>query len=247
MTDLFQEPLDISDENVDYLQEIAGPGKKFDRTKYESTEAWERAVAEGKYKGDLFAERLKQETAGLRQELNSRVKMEEFLDKLNSFQQPKSPDNGQQPSVTTKEETGLKPEDVLKLLDQREQQSKAVQNVNRVKEHLQETLGPNYATKLKQVASTLNLSEQYLNNLAATSPEAVFKLVDVSGERKQDLFQAPPRNQMATQFRPQGKTLDWAHFEAIKKESPTKYWSIPVQNQMHDLRAKGLLKLPGED
>jgi len=227
MTDLFQDQ-DINDpvidDNKDYLTELVGEGKKFSDPK---------ALARGKYEADLFVERLKQENLGLRNELNSRVKMEEFLDKLNSSQNTKSPDAGQQPPDQDKGSTpGLKPEDVLKLLDQREQQSKATQNVNKVKERLQESLGPNYANKLKQVANTLNLSTEHLNTLAATSPDALYKLIGLE-DKKQEPFQAPPRNQMSSSFSPTNTSRDWDYYEDLRKKDKLKYWSPAVQNQMH--------------
>lgn len=241
MTDLFQDPnLDMPtiDESKKYFEELVGEGKKFSDPE---------ALARGKFEADIFVERLKQENAGIRNELNSRVKMEEFLDKLNSFQKPQSPDAGQQPPDQAKVEAGLKPEDVLRLLDQREQLSKATQNVNKVQVHLQETLGPNYATKLKQVADSLGLSKEHINNLAATSPEALYKVLGLEAGKKQDLFQAPPRSQMTPGFQPKGTGKDWDYFEAMRKKESAKYWSASVQNEMHDLRKKGLLKVPGDE
>lgn len=229
MTDLFQDDpaLDTIDPTKKYLEELVGEGKKFSDPE---------ALARGKAEADLFIERLKQENVGIRNELNSRVKMEEFLDKLNSSQQAKSPDAGQQPSDQAKAETSpnLKPEDVIKLLDQREQQSKAVGNVNKVKERLQEVLGPNYTTKLKQVASNLNLSTDHLNSLASTSPEAFYKLIGLE-DKKPDAFQAPMRNQMqVTGFKPENTVRDWDYYQKLKADKGvTHYWSTAVQNQLH--------------
>lgn len=227
MTDLFLDQIDdlpTIDENKNYLEELVGEGKKFsDPT----------ALARGKYEADLFVERLKQENLGLRNELNSRVKMEEFLDKLNTSSQQKSPDAGQQPSDLDKGTPGLKPEDVIQLLDKREQQKAASQNVNRVKERLQETLGPNYANKLKQVAQDLGLSTDNLNSLASTSPDAFFKVVGIETKKEQDLFQAPLRNQMSPTFTPKDTVKDWNYYEDLRKKDKIRYWSTAVQNQMH--------------
>lgn len=241
MTDLFQDHIDdpIIDENKDYLSELVGEGKKFSDP---------AALARGKYEADLFVERLKTEMSGLRNELNSRVKMEEFLDKLNSYQTPKSPDAGQQPPVGAKEDgSKLTPEDVLKLVDQREQKQKANENVSKVMNKLQESLGPNYATKLKQVTQSLGLSQDHINSLASTSPEALYKLLGLD-EKRQDLFQSPPHSQVNTLgFKSTGGNKDWKYFDDIKKKDARKYWSTPVQNEMHALRGKGLLKTPNEE
>lgn len=233
MTDLFQ-PNDSQDQteldhNKNYLEELVGEGKKFSSPE---------ALAKSKAEADLFIERLKTEQLGLRQELNSRVKMEEFLDKLNTFQS-KSPTNDLDAPGAKKDDTQrLTSEDITKLLDtklsERERQQKAFQNVEVVKQKLQETLGPNYATKLEQMTSTLGLSKEFLNSVASSSPAAFLKLVGVEEKKAGDLFFSPPKSQMNTEgFRPTGDKKDWDYYEEIRKKDPRKYWTSTVQNEMH--------------
>lgn len=239
MTDLFQpnDSLDQTelDPTKNYLEELVGEGKKFSSAE---------ALAKSKAEADQFIERLKLENSGIRQELNSRVKMEEFLDKLNTFQS-KSPTNDQDGLGAKKDDgTKLTQEDIATLLDtklsERETKQKAMQNVELVKQKLQETLGPNYATKLEQMTNTLGLSKEFLNSVASSSPAAFLKLVGVEeGKKAGDLFSSPPKSQFNTEgFKPTGDKRDWSFYEEIRKKDPRKYWTVSVQNEMHQQAVK---------
>src|SRR4051794_16092193 len=109
MTDLFNDSDDTPDidQNKDYFSELVGDGKK-----YKDSQAAGRAIVEK----DAFIERLKAEAHGLRQELNTRLKLEEVVDRISSAsksptseQPPREPDNGQSASQ-------LSPEDVQALV-----------------------------------------------------------------------------------------------------------------------------------
>lgn len=240
MTDLFQptpqDDIQDLDPNKNYYDDLVGEGKPFSTNE---------ALARSKVESNLFIERLKTEQAGLRQELNSRVKMEEFLErlsdierhKLNSIQQTKSPTSNEQDGPGAKQADALTPEDITQLLDnklsERERLNKATQNVELVKQKLQESLGPNYATKLEQMTNTLGLSKEFLNNVASTSPSAFLKLVGLDSQKQTDLFTSPPKNQLSTGFKPTTGEKNWDYFEDIRKKDPKKYWTPSVQNEMH--------------
>lgn len=243
MTDLFtqsDETLSIDPEK-DYFEELVGEGKSF-------TDA--KALARAKVESNLFIERLKTENAGIRQELNSRVKMEEFIDRMETLQkQTKSPSNERDaPDHEMVDQKGLTTEDITKLLDnrltERERLSKASQNVELVKNKLQEVLGPNYATKLEQMTNNLGLSREYLNSIASNSPTAFLKLVGVTADRSsttEDVFTPPPRSQVNPDaFRPSDTATDknYKHYERIFKSDPTLYWSPKIQNELTATRRK---------
>src|SRR4029450_8159059 len=94
MTDLFSDESDINvDPNKNYLEELVGEGKKFKTPE---------DLARGKAESDSFIERLQKELHGLRNELKSRLQLEEVVDRISSAskspiseQPPREPDNGQ--------------------------------------------------------------------------------------------------------------------------------------------------------
>jgi hypothetical protein len=241
MTDLFDQnnlPQDDIDPTKNYYEELVGEGKKFSDNE---------ALAKSIVHKDSFIERLKAEQAGLRQELNTRVKMEEFIDKMNTLSQVKSPSNGQDsPGRTTEDNPkGLTDEDLNKLLDtklsEREKQLKATLNVEQVKQKLQEALGPQYATKLEQMTNTLGLSREYLNSIASTSPAAFLKLVGIEEKKsRDDIFTPPPRSQVNpdTQVSFNSGSRNVKYYENLFNNDPEKYWSPKVQNEMHADRKK---------
>jgi hypothetical protein len=165
------------DETKDYLSEFVGEGKK-----YRDAQALAKAVAHK----DAFIEQLKAETAGMRQDLQTRLKMEDFLAKLAP---PPAPTSDNQAAQRPAEQTATK-EELLKLLEEREAAAARQRNLTEAKETLQKTFGPNYASKVREVAANLNTSEAFFNDLAATNPAALYKLLGV-GEQRPQSFEAP--------------------------------------------------------
>lgn len=243
MADLFDPTINLDLTNIDpdkdYLEELVGEGKKFSDTK---------SLALAKMKSDEFIEQLKLEQAGLRKELNTRVKMEEFIDKLNSIQtQVKPPISNEQDALGANGEgrnQGLTQEDITKLLDnrltERERISKASQNVELVKQKLQESLGPNYATKLEQLTNSLGLSKEYLNSIASASPSAFLKLVGVDDKKQEDVFTPPPKSQFNSEprstYTPGNR--NYKFYENMYNSDPNLYWSAKVQNELTADRKK---------
>lgn len=232
MTDLFNDSDDTDiDPNKDYFSDLVGDGKK-----YKDNAAAGRALVEK----DAFIERLKAEAHGLRQELNTRLKLEEVIDRISSTsksptseQPPREPDNGQPASQLT-------PEDVQKLVTQTltddAKKAKRDRNLAVVEEKLQEAFGPTFRRTVKAQAAKLGLGEEFLKNLAAEQPTAFLKLMEVEG-REHSSVSAPPApsvNSAALGFRPSQGIKRKSYYDGIKKQDPRRYWSPSVQNEMHN-------------
>lgn len=247
MSDLFDSTVDHGnqgnpqiDPDKDYLTELVGEGKKF-KTPAE--------LARGKYEADQFIERLKREQAALREELNSRKRLEDIADLLSPNKQHSSSE-GTPPNRNGGEEgtdnKNLNPDDLEKLIEdrltKREKERLYEQNFNTVKSKLAEVWGPDASTKLSEVANTLGVGKEFLNNLAKEQPKAFFKLVGVDtqsnnqGQRQEanDLF-APPRSSVnSSGFTPNvtgERTM--SYYDKIKRDNPREYWTPRIQNQMH--------------
>jgi hypothetical protein len=238
MTDLFDDngtdDTPVIDPNKDYFSELVGEGKK-----YKDPVAAGRALVEK----DVFIERLKAENAGIRQELNTRLKLEEVVDRISSTkspnneqQPPREQDNGQPASQKT-----LSPEDVQSIVTQTMTESqKAAQrktNVEFVERQLEEAFGPTFRRTVKTQAAQLGLGEEFLKGLAADQPNAFLKLMGV--EKKPEVnstaVQAPRPSVSsdAIGFRPQTGIKGKSYYDNIKKNDPRRYWTPAVQNEMH--------------
>ncbi len=229
-TALTEEPI------VDAYNALVGEGKRFSDNE---------TLAKSKIESDRFIERLKAEQAQLRQELATRIKYEEFLDRLNT---PRSNEEPQAPAEPDRNSAPMNLDEIERRLEQklnqREQDQRKAANLEIAKAKLTEALGPNYGSKIKQRATELEVSEAFLNDLAANNPKAFLKLVGVGEAPKgNSLFDAPPRPNMNTEtFRPTGGSVRGKSFyDELFTKDRNAYFSPKVMNAMYkDIEAVGI-------
>lgn len=236
MTDLFKDPQDQEDLDTtkNFLEELVGEGKKFKT---------EQDLARGKVEADRFIAQLQGEIAGIRQELTTRLTLEQFMDKMNIKDGAGAPsqngsDNQEDRSGGEKQ---LSLEDIQRLIDEgvtkKETQRAQERNLEFVQQKLVESFGNEYVSKLKATSQETGLSEQALQNMAKESPKAFLKLVGATETRQQSpansLF-TPPANQARNPsgFQPTGEKTK-SYYDELKKRNAAEYWSPTVQNQMH--------------
>jgi hypothetical protein len=236
----------VVDPNKDYLSEYVGEGKKF-KTPAE--------LAKAKAHSDAFIERLQREQAALRTELNTRVKLEELMDRMstgkntngNVSSQPTQTDgdNGHEGTATK----NFSPEDIEKVVEQRlakrEQEARVNNNVQMVKDRLKQAYGDNYVAELDNRISELGVSREFAADIAKREPKALFALLGIEGQgrpqnqQNNDLFNTPPRASVNTaSFGIKDTEKKFADFEKIRKEDPSRYWSAAVQNELHKQASK---------
>lgn len=222
----------LADPAKNYLEELVGDGKKF-KTAEE--------LARGKAEADAFIERLKREQEALRNELNTKLTLEQYIDKMagtgiTNTPPPNEPNGNQGENLQ-----GLKPEDVERLIDQRVSQREAeriqTENLRTVKEQLTQQFGPDFSTKLKSIGQDIGMSEQDMTDMARTRPKALLALVAAQGGQaqaatKNSLF-TPPTG--VNGFRSEGQPVDRTqrYYDNLKKNNPSEYWSPSIQNQLH--------------
>lgn len=231
----------LVDPNKDYLSEYVGEGRKF-------KDAAE--LAKAKAHSDAFIERLQRELNGIRSELNTRVKLEELMDRMSTTNTDKhvttqatqtAAENGHDGTATR----NLSPEDIEKVIEQRlaakEQERRITENVSTVKNRLMAEFGDNYVAELEARTKSLGLSKDFVADIAKREPKALFALLgieSVNGSQQKpqnDVFAAPPRSSMNTAgFSATGTgEKKYEDFEKIRKTDPARYWSAPVQNELH--------------
>lgn len=229
-------------EDKNYLEELVGEGKKFKDV---------QSLAKGKAEADAYITNLLSRVDEMKSELNTRLTLEQFMDKMNQSRQPdgnresgndESPVNREEQNQTPNQNGAatIKPEDIERIIDERERKKVADRNVNEVKERLRQTFGDNYVKELDSRASELGIDRAYLNNLASTSPKAFFRLI---GERSQDnsndsasLFGGRTNVNSETLVNKDGRKpgeRTASYYAEIKKKNPSLYWSPEIQIAKH--------------
>ena len=145
--------------------ELVGNGKK-----YQSVEDALKSVPHAQ----KHIQTLESELAAAREELAKRKTAEELLDEIKSGIQPK----GDTPSGEFDQDKLL--EIVGQTIEYREQQKVARSNVDLVASKLTAQFGPQAEQVYKNLAKDNGLTEQQLNTLSATSPNAVLKLAGLA-------------------------------------------------------------------
>jgi hypothetical protein len=240
--DLFTEintPDPELDESKDYLAELVGENKP-----YKDPQALAKAVI---FK-QKHIERLEQEHQGMRQDLQGRDKLQDLVEKLAAARENSQGDGNQSTTPKVDGTPALKPEDLDKLIEQKlnavQQEAKRNDNFREVKKVLEQRLGSNYPAKLRQQAQALSMTPEALNSIAAENPQAFYRLVGLDTNQKQDNLFTPPETKVnsfgVTQTDPDKVTE--TYFDNLRKTKPSQYWSVAVQNQLHQFRGEQMKK-----
>lgn len=229
----------VIDPEKDYFQEFVGEGKK-----YKDEKAAGRALIEK----DLFIEQLKREAEEARQELRSRISVEEALTKL---QERQTETSGQ---ATSHRENGSgegnqsTQVDIDKLVEEKltareramqeaTRKAQEEKNLNTVRQKLSEVYGPNFASEVKKKAEELGVSTQFLTEAGAKEPNAVFKLLGLDQQKGyRDITDpAPAQSRVNTSANMGSDTglRNNAFYQKMRKEDPKRFWSSKVQAQRH--------------
>lgn len=154
------------------IAELIGEGKK-----YKSVDDALKSVPHAQ----KHIQTLEEENARIKQELEKRRTAEELLDEIRSGITP--------PVAATPAATGFDPSQIEgtleALLAKKEAQKTASQNISTVVSKFTETFGDKQKGEeaFYKLAQDTGLSPEYLNRLAATSPQAVFKLAGMDAQK----------------------------------------------------------------
>lgn len=201
-------------EGEDFVSKLVGDGLKFKDA---------NALAKGKMQSDLFIQKLIQEKRQLESELQKRQSVEEIFNKLKS-----EPPVGNPPPENRQEQTGLKPEDVNRIvseaISQKTKEQTEAQNLNLVTQTLEERLGPSYSVELSKRVKDLGIGEEFATNLAKTNPKAFLKLVGADTAPTQNGLFNPPRNELRAPPKVQNEKT-YSYYEKLRKTDPAAYYA----------------------
>lgn len=215
------------------LETLVGEDKKFKTVE---------DLAKGKLESDAFILQLQEENRQKDEELQKRKTAEEIVaqiqdqrSQLTLTNQSNSEANQPAKPEITKEDLEQK---VQEVVAQQETQRRVQQNVTQVAEKLVAVYGDEDKANafVKQKAQELQVPIDYLQDVAARSPQAFYKLVEL-----QESVNAPSRptqGDVNTQaFRaanpnaPKANTYKW--YQTLRRENPAAYKSDKIQMQMH--------------
>lgn len=168
----------------------------------------------------------------LTEELNKRNNLAELIDQLNRQQTSLPP---QSPSENT--EKPVSPDEIEQRILSKIEHNKIKEiqdkNLSQVQNKLKERFGQHTADVLREQTQSLGLTEEYVNNLAKTSPEAFFRMMGLDQQRDSTNI-APPRSEMRNDnFMPRSTKRTWSWYQDLKAKNPAEYWSPKTQLQMH--------------
>lgn len=236
MTTLFdQTTVPTIDPNKDYYAELVGEGKT-----YKDNLAAGRAIAEK----DLFIERLKAETAAMRDELTkagneikTRTSLDEFLNKVKeaqTSQTTRSTENnqGSEPAALTEDKIADIIEQRLKAKDTNDRQNT---NIQVVQEGLKKVFGPNFISVLEEKTQELGVTKEFLDNLARTAPKAFFSTLGINPTESRSVF--APESTISSKVT--GAVKNYAYYQELKKKiGSAEFYSPRVQNEMFEQAKK---------
>lgn len=237
-----------SEEISSYQDLLVGEGKKFNDAE---------ALARGKYESDRYIEQLQRENKELRTDLNGRSNLEQLVSELQktgtstltNTDSSSERHSGSNPALdagnqVTKEAIA---EIVKSLVTESKTQDARESNINRCVTELKKVYGDSYVNKLEETSRKLNLSKKYLDDLASTSPEALLQLVGAPAP-KVDV--TAPRSSVTSSLSTassKGGKKDWAYYQNLRKTNSREYFSVGVQNEIHQRVLAGDLDIPSNN
>lgn len=232
MTDLFKPSNATGGEEIkSYKDHLVGEGKKFKD---------EESLARAKYESDLFIQKVQAENEEMRKELSTRMTLEEFWEKTKTAQSKTNEDRDDNRREETSAQTNApKPEDIAEMvrreLSTEKTKSQKAENVEYVRQELTKTWGPNFQERLVRKAAELGSSVDFLGTMAETQPKAFLALMVGNPQGKPATNEYVPPRSSITSSHQIGDTRNFAHYEKLRKENPTQYWTPKVQTEMYKM------------
>lgn len=231
MTNLFETP--VNQDETSAREEILAKWK--DKTPEE--------VLKAKVEADLYIntltkrqDDLSKDYLDMKQQLDATASLQELRDQIVNA---KATSNSDIPNANEGKESP-EPVDIDKKVRQLIEETRRVErqtaNSNMVQIKMKERFGNSY----QEVLRGTGLSEKQINEIAGDSPEAIFRLVGLNSDNKEN-FQTPPKsNQRSDSFAPKVQKRTWAYYQELKKKDPILYSSKQITNQLHaDYEALG--------
>lgn len=217
-------------ETTSVVDMLVGEGKKFKTVE---------DALRGKMEADNYIEQLKLETEKLKEELAKQNHAAELLKKLEAGKQdsegepnPAAPNTNVPDVKNQTEETDIKAL-VESVLNERDTRTKAEKNIAAVNEALLSVYGDGEKAKkaIKDKASELGVSTEFLESTAASSAMAFLTLIGVN-KKEGGSVRYEGSAVKTDAFQSRSNARDWVYYQELRKSNPAMYRKSEVQNQM---------------
>lgn len=205
------------------------------------------ALLKAKAHADKHISKVEAEHAETKADRDRRLTYEDMLEKINSQRDTASknlqPDGSERddnpPQVIPEELISRK---VDELLSKKQKEDRQVANVAYAAQELTKVWGEDFPATLVKRAKELDLSQDFLRDLARTNPQGFLNIVVPSTPRTVETSFTPPQSTTRTNGRVTSGEKNWAYYQNLKKTNREQYDSPLTAVEMD----KQALKL-GED
>jgi adenosyl cobinamide kinase/adenosyl cobinamide phosphate guanylyltransferase len=220
-TNLFDDQ--TNDDNVDYLAELVGDGKKF-RTVED--------LAKGKAESDRYIATLTAQLDEARTEVQKRIALEELktaiLERDNNNNQLTPGQPEQKPVVDA--------DSIEELVNKKltEAEATKIRNANEaaVADKLTSVWGENAKVELARAGAAIGMSLKELQEIGQRNPQALFKLIGVGNQPVANGGAVPRSSERSGNDNLNGERTK-AYYDKLKASNPKAYWDKRNQIQMN--------------
>lgn len=236
---------DLDDNLEQYLEQTIGPDGKFydpDEKKAVAKLAKGKVIADRHIK-DLTTrlDKIREDYNKLYDESSTRARLEDVLKSLTEMQKKSTSNGGTNPDANeTKDTSALDLNQLDELINKKmeslEENKTKANNLNMVKNKLREKYGNNYQNTLREQANKLGVGIDFMNNLAASNPNAFFRIAGIEENQSgRESFQSPPKGQInTTGLKAPMKERTESYYDELRKKDPTRFHSVANWKQMQD-------------
>lgn len=235
-----EEPEEL-DPNKKYYDELVGPNAKFKDNE---------ALARGKAYSDSYIKILERRMDEMRadylEQREQNMAKAKLQDLIDQYKQQQTSSNENTPSERSQEKPEFDMDKLDSLISDKlrlaEENKKATDNFNQVKNKLKEKFGNRYQDVLQTQLESLGLSVEEANSWARKSPEAFYRMVGIEEKTTQrNTPNLPNSNVRSDSFKPQGEQVRrMSYYKELKKANPKLYYDREINIQMQkDAIAQG--------
>lgn len=211
--------------------DLVGEGRKFNDVE---------ALAKGKLEADKFIEKMKQENAALKADLEKQAYRLGVTDRLEEKASASTTDlsgpnyNNSGTSDEANTQLGSSEANIESLVEQtlrkREQKTVADSNIALVEAELEKAYGTEAAATVRQKSEELGLPLEELQGMAAKSPSAFMQLMGKPAPKVNPLVQGSIRTEGSTMQASSEK--DFGYYQRLRRENSSLYYKPSTQRQM---------------
>jgi hypothetical protein len=220
--------LDNAPQSTPKVEDLVGEGKKYTTV--------EEMVADFTKKDTMLTEALnkaKELETDLRARENLSELSETLMKRVQRIEEPMEPTRRELEPDQHKVQTPDLKSEIAKVLAETRSAERREANIDKAKSSLKELYGSDYRNVLAKVSATLGLSEKFLDDMAAQSPDGFIQTVKTVQAPDGNPLVAPPQNSIDVSKN--GKSTvrkNWAYYQELMKKDRPLFLSAKVQVEM---------------